>query len=82
MVPKLTSLLLIELYFTILLAGRTAANEQGALPESTFQGVALHSKDLSYAPNDDLIHPTIINTRRRHSSIGYQSPEAFESQQR
>jgi beta-xylosidase len=38
---------------------------QTLLPEFTFNGVALHPKDLSYAPNNDLIHPTVIKTGGR-----------------
>ena len=42
-----------------------ATQADGPLPQFTFQGVALHPKDLSHAPNNDLIHPTIIKTEGR-----------------
>jgi len=35
------------------------------LPQFTFQGIALHPRDLSYAPTEQLIHPTIIKTKGR-----------------
>ena len=35
------------------------------LPVFTFQKVALHPKDLTYAPTGDLIHPTIVRTEGR-----------------
>ncbi len=44
----------------------TFADEQAdPLPKFTFQKVALHPKDLTYAPTGDLIHPTIIKTEGR-----------------
>jgi hypothetical protein len=51
--------------FAFLLGGLSAARGEGPLPEFTFQKVALHPKDLAYAPTEDLIHPTIINTEGR-----------------
>lgn len=38
----------------------SAKAASGPLPEFTFQGIALHPKDLKYKPTDQLIHPTII----------------------
>ena len=43
----------------------TTAQADGPLPTFTFQRVALHPKDLRYAPTDQLIHPTIIKTEGR-----------------
>lgn len=48
-----------------------ASSAQGAgpsdrlLPEFTFKGVALHPKDLSYAPTDQLVHPSTVKTEGR-----------------
>jgi len=49
---------------TLLLAGY-CARADGPLPTFTFQGVALHPKDLTYAPTGDLVHPTIVKTTGR-----------------
>jgi len=38
---------------------------KGPLPEFTFKGVALHPDDLSYAPTEQLIHPTLIKMEGR-----------------
>ena len=35
------------------------------MPEFTFKGVALHPEDLSYAPTQQLIHPSIVKTEGR-----------------
>jgi hypothetical protein len=49
----------------------SASSAQGAgpperlLPEFAFKGVALHPKDLSYAPTGELIHPSIVKTEGR-----------------
>ena len=48
----------------LMLAGVPAFG-QDLLPEFTFQKVVLHPKNLRYSPNDDLIHPTIIETEGR-----------------
>lgn len=37
----------------------------GPLPKFDFQGIALHPDDLTFSPNDDLIHPTIVRTEGR-----------------
>lgn len=42
-----------------------SAQGSGPLPEFTFQGIALHPKDLSYVPTKQLVHPTIVNTEGR-----------------
>lgn len=41
------------------------SHSEGPLPKFTFKGVLLHPDDLKYSPNDDLIHPTIIETEGR-----------------
>ena len=41
------------------------AMAEGPLPRFELQGVALHPRDLDYAPNADLIHPAIIKTAGR-----------------
>jgi len=51
--------------FAFLLLPGYAAQGAGPLPEFTFQGIALHPKDLAYAPTEQLIHPTIIKTEGR-----------------
>jgi hypothetical protein len=51
--------------FTVLCASFSSAQETGSLPEFTFKGIALHPDDLSYAPTDQLVHPTIIKTEGR-----------------
>jgi len=40
----------------------------GTLPEFTFKGVALHPESLSYAPTEQLIHPSIIKMEGRVKS--------------
>lgn len=51
---------------TLFLLGNPGGSKaDGPLPEFTFQGVVLHPKDLDYAPNEDLIHPTIVKTEGR-----------------
>lgn len=54
-----------SLSFACLVADDTHANGQDPLPEFTFKGVALHPKDLTYAPMGQLIHPTIVKTTGR-----------------
>jgi len=49
----------------LLVGGLSIAQADGPLPEFTFQGVALHPDDLSYAPTGELIHPTIIKIAGR-----------------
>ena len=49
----------------VFLLPAVASSGDGPLPEFTFRGVALHSKNLSYAPTNDLIHPTVIRTEGR-----------------
>ena len=41
------------------------AQGAGPLPEFTFKGIALHPKNLSYAPTQELIHPSIVKTEGR-----------------
>ena len=65
MVLKFVLLISIACCFGSLLAGDTPAIAQGPLPEFTLKGIALHPKNLSYAPTDQLIHPTIIKTDGR-----------------
>ena len=55
---------LIALCLGALISPSTACGE-GPLPQFTFQGIALHPRDLSYAPTEQLIHPTIIKTKGR-----------------
>ena len=50
------------LHFTFLVS---YGKKSESLPEFTFQGVFLHPDNLNYSPNDDLIHPTIIETKGR-----------------
>ena len=38
---------------------------EGPLPKFKFHGVALHPDDLTYSPNNDLIHPTIVKVEGR-----------------
>ena len=49
----------------ILLLSAYSTQGAGPLPEFTFKGVALHPKDLSYAPTEQLIHPSIIKMEGR-----------------
>jgi len=42
-----------------------ASAEPGPLPEFSFKGVVLHPDDLTYSPNNDLIHPTIVKVEGR-----------------
>jgi len=53
----------------VVLAGASLSavwtHADGPLPEFTFRGVALHPKDLRYAPTEQLIHPTIVETTGR-----------------
>lgn len=62
---KLSSFCLAICTFTLLFGSLPTSRGDGPLPEFTFQGVALHPKDLNYAPTNDLIHPTIIKTEGR-----------------
>ncbi len=52
-------------YFTVAFLSAFPSFGDGPLPKFTLQGVALHPKDLSYAPNNDLVHPTIIKMEGR-----------------
>lgn len=54
--------------FAILLASGIPAYGQAPLPQFTFQGIALQAKDLSYAPTEQLIHPTLVKTDGRIKS--------------
>ena len=54
--------------FAILLASGIPAYGQAPLPQFTFQGIALQAKDLSYAPTEQLIHPTLVKTDGRIQS--------------
>ena len=56
---------LLSLSLLLLANLSTIAQQNGPLPEFTFHGIALHPDDLSFSPNDDLIHPTIIKTEGR-----------------
>lgn len=49
----------------LLLIGHAAQGEEGPLPEFTLKGVALHPDDLTYAPTEQLVHPTIVRTEGR-----------------
>jgi hypothetical protein len=49
----------------LLLGSLPTALGDGPLPKFTFKGVAIHPKDLDYAPTQQLIHPTIIKTEGR-----------------
>jgi len=42
-----------------------SAQAAGPLPEFTYQGVALHPKDLSWIPTGELEHPTVIKVEGR-----------------
>ncbi len=73
--------IIITLNSAILLLSGYSMLVAGPLPEFTFKGVALHPKDLSYAPTEDLIHPSIIKTEGRvKNPLGkyymYYSPHA------
>jgi len=62
---KTDRLLLTLSCLAILLLHGYPIQAAGPLPEFTFQGVALHPKNLSYSPTDDLVHPSIIKTEER-----------------
>jgi hypothetical protein len=49
----------------ILLLSGYSTQGAGLLPEFTFKGVALHPEGLSYAPTEQLIHPSIIKMEGR-----------------
>ncbi len=49
----------------LLVLGQNTRGEDGPLPEFEFHGIALHPDDLSFSPNNDLIHPTIIKAEGR-----------------
>ena len=49
----------------ILLVSGYSTQGAGPLPDFTFKGVALHPEDLSYAPTEQLIHPSIIKMEGR-----------------
>jgi len=50
---------------TVLLVSGISTQGAGPLPEFTFKGVALHPKNLSWAPTGELEHPTVIETEGR-----------------
>lgn len=52
-------------WFFILLLSGISARGAGPLPEFTFKGVALHPKDLTFAPTEQLVHPSIIKMEGR-----------------
>ena len=45
--------------------GTSLEGASGPLPDFVFRGVALHPKDLTYAPTEQLIHPTIVKVEGR-----------------
>ena len=49
----------------VLWLSASLAQGAGPLPEFTFKGVALHPKNLSYAPTGQLVHPSIVKTEGR-----------------
>jgi hypothetical protein len=49
----------------LLLSGYSTHGEPGPLPEFTFKGIALHPAGLSYAPTEQLVHPSIIKMEGR-----------------
>jgi len=49
----------------ILLLSGYSTQGAGLLPEFTFKGVALHPEGLSYAPTEQLIHPSITKMEGR-----------------
>jgi hypothetical protein len=49
----------------ILLLSGYSTQGAGPLPEFTFKGVALHPEGLSYAPTEQLIHPSITKMEGR-----------------
>ena len=61
---KLSPALLVSCAILLTLV-TTLAQGAGPLPQFKFQGVALHPKDLDYAPTEELIHPSIIKTTGR-----------------
>lgn len=55
----------------------------GCFPQFTYQGIALHPEDLSYAPTGDIVHPTIVKMEGRVTNpLGkyylYYSPHKHE----
>ena len=50
---------------TILLLSAYSTEGAGPLPEFTFEGVALHPESLSFAPTEQLVHPSIIKMEGR-----------------
>jgi hypothetical protein len=56
---------LITSCLAILLVSGYSTQGAGPLPGFTFKGVALHPEDLSYAPTEQLIHPSIIKMEGR-----------------
>ena len=51
--------------FAILLVSGYSTQGAGPLPEFTFKGVALHPEGLSYAPTEQLVHPSIMKMEGR-----------------
>jgi hypothetical protein len=62
---KSNSCLLAICSLALVFCNHSTAQGDGPLPLFTFQGVALHPKELAYAPKQDLVHPTIIKTTGR-----------------
>ena len=50
---------------TILLPSAYSTQRAGPLPEFSLKGVALHPESLSYAPTEQLIHPSIVKMEGR-----------------
>ena len=49
----------------LLLSGYSTRGQAGPLPKFTFKGIALHPESLSYAPTEQLVHPSIVKMRGR-----------------
>jgi hypothetical protein len=52
-------------FLAILLLSVYSTQGVGPLPEFTFKGIALHPDGLSYAPTEQLVHPSIIKMEGR-----------------
>ncbi len=55
-------------YYLASLLSPGCPQEAGPLPEFTLKGVALHPKNLSFAPTGELEHPSLIRTEGRIGS--------------
>ena len=62
---KKLQIVAVSIIVMVLLSIHHAHGQDGPLPKFDVQGIALHPKDLDYAPNEDLIHPTIVKTEGR-----------------